>query len=61
MMAHGTFIQRGVAEWERLTPAVETCSDSMRQWWRARWIEAWQTYWAPLKMLKWLVFRSWRF
>ncbi len=59
-MGDGTFIERGAAEWGRLTLPVATTQDSLLLWWQARWIESWQTYWAPLGMLRWLVFRSWR-
>ena len=55
-----TFIQRGTAEWRWLTPAVEARGNSMHQWLRAGWVEGWQSYRAPLGMLRWLVFRSWR-
>jgi hypothetical protein len=54
------FMERGAAEWGRLTPPVEMPQDSLLLWWQARWIESWRTYWAPLGMLRWLVFRSWR-
>ena len=59
-MGDGTFIERGAAEWGRLTPSVETPQESLLLWWRARWVESWRIYWAPLGMLRWLVFRSWR-
>ncbi len=59
-MSKDTFIQRGTAEWRRLKPAVEARGKSMHQWVRAGWVEGWRTYWAPLGMLRWLVFRSWR-
>lgn len=42
-MGDGTFIERGAAEWGRLTPPVETSQDSLLLWWQARWIESWRT------------------
>lgn len=59
-MGDGKFFERGVAEWGRLTPPFEMPQDSLYLWWRARWIESWRTYWAPVGMLRWLMFRSWR-
>lgn len=59
-MSDDTFIQRGTAEWRRLTPAVVVRGDSTLQWVRAGWVDGWRSYWAPLGMLRWLVFRSWR-
>ena len=59
-MPYESFIQRGTAEWRRLTPAVEARSSTTRHWLRAGWVDGWRSYWAPLGMLRWLAFRSWR-
>jgi len=54
-MTRQSFFGRCAIEWQRLNPVVDTSNASFVEWWRGRWTETWHGYWAPVRMLVWLL------
>jgi hypothetical protein len=55
-----TFKDKWLTEWRRLNPKYARPDDNLRQVFGHAFQEGLPAYFAPLRMLWWLLLRSWR-